>query len=548
MAVMATVAVVGLGTLPMALAEEAPSPGPETTEGTEGTGGATDAERLIGPATPGEAICTVSDSKLDAISGMVVTDAGIYAVEAGNASAVTIWTIDAASCAATSKNYTLDPVDPQELALGSDGALWVADTGDKSESGPPARERVAFEKFVIGASKGKIHRAVYPGGAKYHAEAMILDANDLPIVITQEGSAAGVYKAATPLVPDVTSGLPELTKVGDFTPQATGTENPLAAIGNGLVTGAAKSPDGKKVVVRTASDAYEFEVGEDGDIANAIVTGTPVVTRLPNEPAGGAIAYSLDGENFLTLSAKGAATENPQLLTYARHVPPPPAPVDTPTQPEESEQGWFESLTFSELTRIVSAVGVVGLVLAIAGIVGIRRARRRRREEEDEYDGYDDYDDDRRGRGRGGRGGRGRGGLGDYDQGYGDQGYDQGYADAGYGGNGYGGQGGQYADAGYGGRAAYGANGYGANGYGGQQQYGADPYGQPQYGGQQGYDQGYADQYGGQGYGGDQYAGQQGYGGDQYGGGQQGYGGAGGQYGGYGYEEDFDPMQDPRRH
>jgi hypothetical protein len=545
MAVMATVAVVGLGPA-VALAEEAPTPGPETTEGTEETGGESDAEGLIGPATAGEAICTLSDAKLDAISGMVVTEAGIYAVEAGDTSAVTIFTVNAADCTSKSTNYTFNPVDPQDLALGSDGSLWVADTGDKSDTAP-SRERIALEKVTIGTTKATPYRVLYPGGAKYHAEAMILDANDSPIIITQEGATAGVYKATTPLVPDVTSGLPELTKVGDFTPQATGTENPLAAIGNGLVTGAAKSPDGKKVVVRTASDAYEFEVGEDGDIANAIVTGTPVVTRLPNEPAGGAIAYSLDGEKFLTLSAKGAATENPALLTYARHVPPPPAPVDTPTQPEESEQGWFDQLTFSELTRIVSAVGVVGLVLAIAGIVGIRRARRRRREEEDEYDDYDDYDDGRRGRGRGGRG---RGGRGDYDQGYGDQGYDQGYADAGYGGNGYGGQGGQYADAGYGGRATYGANGYGANGYGGQQQYGADPYGQPQYGGQQGYDdQGYADQYGGQqGYGGDQYAGQQGYGGDQYGGaGQQGYGGAGGQYGGYGYEEDFDPMQDPRR-
>ena len=78
------------------------------------------------------------------------------------------------------------------------------------------------------------------------------------------------------------------------------------------MTGAAKSPDGKKVVIRTASDAYEFEVGEDGDIAKAIVEGTPVVTPLPNEPAGGAIAYSLDGTKFLTLSAKGAGGREPE--------------------------------------------------------------------------------------------------------------------------------------------------------------------------------------------------------------------------------------------
>src|SRR5690606_6798547 len=367
--------------------------------------------------------------------------------------------------------------------------------------------------------------------------------NDKPIIIAQDGASAGIYVPTGEMVADTTQNLPELSKVGEFTPQNTGTSNPMGQIGNSLVTGAAKSPDGSKVVIRTVSDAYEFEVGADGDIVKAITEGTPLVTRLPGEGSNsGAIAYSLDGESFLTLGKKEAgATENVSLLSYPRHQPPPDDPVDEGPPPGSGEKGFLDSLTFSELTRIVSAVGVVGLVLAIAGIVGIRRARRRRREEE-EWDDYydDDYDDDRRGRGRrGGRGGRGGRdgygrGYGDYDEGYGygPQGYDSGYADAGYGAGGYGADG--YGDG-------YGGDGYaGAPGYGGGQ-YGADQYGGDQYGGQQGYDP-----YGQPHYGADQYGGQQHYGADQYGG--QGYGDQyGGQYGGYGYEDDFDPMHDPRR-
>jgi hypothetical protein len=526
-AVVMSVGVVG----PTAAFAEDPTPTPGAEEPT-GSG----ADRLIGPADPGEEVCTVDKSQLDAVSGMVVTQQGIYAVESGDTNQIALWTIDAASCVATTKNYDFNPIDPQDLALASDGSLVVADIGWET---PASRTRIALEKLTVGDTKVTPYRLVYAGGATLHALAMLLTKDDQPIIIAQEGGVAGVYQPSTPIVPDVSSNLPELTKVGDFTPQETGTENPMSAIGNSLVTGAAKSPDGTKVVIRTVSDAYEFEIGEDGDIAKAIVEGTPSVTRLPNEPGGGAIAYSADGESFLTLAPKAAgATENAKLLSYTRYIPPPeePAGGETPTQPQADERGWLERLSFSELTRIVSAVGVVGLVLAIAGIVGIRRARRRRREEE-EYDDYDDYDDDRRGRGRGRRGGRG--GRDDY--GYGD--YDQGYADAGYGGNGY--AAGGYAEAGYGGRSGAGyANGYGGNGYP-QQQYGADQYGgQQQYGGQAGYDPYGQPQYGADQYGAEQYGGQQ-YGGEPHSGGQQ-YGGQ--QYGGgYGYEEDFDPMHDPRR-
>ncbi len=514
-----------------------------TPSASAGAGG--EADPNISAATPGTAGCAVP-STLDEITGMVATDQGIYVVEGGDRedpSAVRITLLDQA-CKATTKTYTggINPRDPEDLALGSDGSLVIADIGDNPASGSPERERIAVEKAPAAGGKATIYRMVYPSGGKFDAEAMLLDKDDVPIIFTQEGNKSGIYKPTKALVPDITSNLPALQKVGDFTPKRTGTENQMGVVGQSLVTGAAKSPDGKLVVIRTRSDAYEFTVGDDGDIVKAITEGTPMITRLPNEPQGEAISYTADGTKFVTVSVKpSGAAEAPKLLTYTRHVPAlpeDPGAEDLPQAPG-SGQSWFDKLSFSELTRIVAAVGVVGLVLAIAGIVGIRRARRRRREEE--YDDYDDYDDPR-GRGRRGRGGRGYddehsfSGLRDSQYG----GYDQqgGYADAGYGGNGYGG----YSDSGFGGQRGYGGNAYGGqpgadayDQYGGQQYGGQPQYGDQQYGGAPPADYGaYGDQYGGQQYG--DYGGQQHYGAD--------YNQA---QSGYGYEDDFDPMQDPRR-
>jgi hypothetical protein len=568
------VALVVLGPVTAAYAED-PTPTPSA-----GAGGGADPN--LGPATPGEAVCTVANNALNEITGMVATDKGIYVVEGGDTeqpTQVKIYTLNAKDCKASVKSFAQDPVDPEDLALGSDGFLWVADIGDNGEGGP-SRERIAFEKVNPSGGTPVIYRVVYPNKGQFHATAMLLDKDDVPIIFTQGNGKSAIYTPAKALVANAVANLPQLKKVGDFTPQKTGTSNGAGAVGNSLVTGAAKSADGKKVVIRTRSDAYEFAVGDDGDIVKAITETDPVVTPLPDEPQGEAITYSADGSKFLTLSTKPEeATENPKLLSYTPHVPvatDPNASAD-PNENVAEEPGagqtWLDKLTFSELTRIVAAVGVVGLVLAVAGVIGIRRARRRRREE-DEYDDYDDYEDEpppRRGRGR------------DPDRGYAPRdpqyseygqyadssyGASGGYADNGYGSNGYATSGyGQSQAAGYGQPQAADGNGYAAAGYGGGQagqagqtgqtgqagyagysdgaaygQYGADQYGQQQQQQQQyaGYDPYGQPQYGGQ------YGGEQNYGTAGYGAQAQGYGQQYGEGGYTGYEDDFDPLHDPR--
>jgi hypothetical protein len=500
----------------------------------------------LGPPTPGEEVCTVTSTTLVAISGMVTTANGYVVVEDGSKDPTNLklYTLDA-QCKSTVKTYVGDPVDPEDLALGSGNTIWISDTGDNDK----VRDRVALWKIPSSGTTAVRYRLSYPDG-KHDAEALLMDKDDVPLIITKDGPKSGIYRPVGALQPNNATAQP-MEKVGDFSPQKTDTATPLGQLGNVAVTGAAKSPDGSKVVIRTLSDAYEFDV-PDGDIAKAITSGTPRITPLPDEPQGEAITYTADGAAFVTLGEKPQGGTSPKLLKYPPYVPPPAAPAGNGggnQQQTKNKQSWLDKLSFTQLTRIVAAVGVVGLVLAIAGIVGIRRARRRRLEEA-EYDDYDDdYDEPPRRRGRRGReeehsfsglrDPRYRGGFDPYAGGDGYDGgsngggyFDQGYADSGYAGN-RGGYGQAYAGQGYEGQGyagqGYEGQGYAGQGYAGQGYDGQGYDGQGGYAGQ-GYPQGYEDYAGGQ-YGG---------GGGQYGGGKY------GSYGANGYE-DFDPMQDPRR-
>ena len=98
-----------------------------------------------------------------------------------------------------------------------------------------------------------------------------------------------------------------LKLAGQFTPEQTGTATKFGLAGQNWVTGGANSPDGSKVVIRTYSDAYEFDV-KNGDVVSAITKGKPRITPLPDDAQGEAIAYTPDGASFLTLSNDSNAT------------------------------------------------------------------------------------------------------------------------------------------------------------------------------------------------------------------------------------------------
>jgi hypothetical protein len=470
-----------------------------TTSGQPEGGGGGDTSYLIGPQTAGTAGCALPESA-DEVVGIAVTPAGTAVINGDSAQEdfqIEVITLDA-SCNAVPETWQQDPRLPEDL-LFSNGTFYICDCGDPAKD----RERIAMEKVVPDGEGAEIYRFSYPSGA-LDAKAMVLGASGTPVIFADEGAGVtGIYTVAQ-LGQDDGDAVP-MTRAGQWSPMQTGTPG---GGGGTAVTGAATSPDGSRVVIRTASDAYEYAV-TGGDIATAF-SGDPIgVTPLPNEPKGEAITYATDGEHFITASSGASGLT---LLTYQRYIAP-DEPVQTiePTTPtDEGDGGLLSRFSMSELTKIIGAVGVVGIVLAIAGIIGIRRARRRREEDwDDDYDDDDDDYDDRRSRRRRGRGRDDYDSRempaysgGAYDESYGGQqgygqdytGYQQGYAEQGYG----------QDYTGY--QQGYGGQGYDQQGY--DQQGG---YADPAYGGQQGYgteQQGYGD-YGQQGYG--DYGGRQGY-------------------------------------
>jgi hypothetical protein len=326
----------------------------------------------VGPATPGTAVCTIDG--LPEITGMVATAQGIYVVQGGHTrrpATVVVWTVNATTCKTTSTDYGFLPIDPQDLSLGSDGSLWVADIGQGV--GPQnTRTRIALERVTVGSGQAAVpYRALYPASGKFQAEAMLLDGTDKPVIIAQESGHSVLYSPAQPLTANAENGLPALVKVGEFVTVATGTANPLGDAGQSLVTGAARSPDGSKVVIRTASDAYEFAVGADGDIVKAITTGSPLITPLPNEERGTAITYSADGSQFLTLST----APRPVLRSYRPFRPQPPSPA-APSGAAATAAAAPKS-TSSSSNATPFAIAAVVVVVAALLVFGWLRLRRR---------------------------------------------------------------------------------------------------------------------------------------------------------------------------
>src|SRR3989440_2566980 len=225
---------------------------------------------------PGQAVCTVGDQRLVELSGLVATDTGYVTVNDSNDdnTAMRIFFLDKQCKFTRSIGYPRQARDPEDLAVAPDGAIWVADIGDNTPTGPNHRTTIALWRLAPGGNtEPVIYRLAYPDGA-HDAEALVFNSNGTPVIVTKEVSGvSGMYVPKGQLQPNTNTGA-ELVKVGQFKPLRTGTPGFLAVVGQGLVTGGANAPDFKRVALRTYSDAYEWDV-PDGDVVKAITTGTP---------------------------------------------------------------------------------------------------------------------------------------------------------------------------------------------------------------------------------------------------------------------------------
>jgi len=324
----------------------------------------------------GQQICNITDSRLQEISGLAAVDTGYLAINDSNPdpSVMRIFRLDGQCKVTGTTAYPSDARDPEDVAVAPDGTVWVADTGDNDAK----RTTVALWKLAPGEKTPVIHRLTYPDGAK-DAEALLINGDGTPVIVTREAGKPGIYVPSGPLVPRSNAGV-ALRRVGQFELPASQTSNPLGQIGRSVVSGGATAPDGKRVALRTYADAIEWDV-PDGDVVKAITTGKPRVTPLPNEPQGESITYSRDGKSFITVSEMPAGRSVP-LLRYAPAAP--PAAVQTPAaaggaKGGDDDGGFGSNLTIDDITYLVAAVGALGLLLVVIGVVAIRRSRAARR-------------------------------------------------------------------------------------------------------------------------------------------------------------------------
>ena len=331
-------------------------------------------------ATAGKKVCKVTDPKLGQLSGIVATKTGFIVVNGSTdvASHKKIFYLDTKCKIVDEKSYSGGgPRDTEDMVLSSDEkTLWIADIGDNSFSKEDGtrRDTIGVWKMPVDGTKPTLYRLTYPQGDYHDAEALLINGTT-PLIITREiGKAASIYEPSGPLSTGK-EGVP-LRKAGSITVSATETVgNPYARIGNKTIDGAAIAPGGGKVVLRTYTDALEYDV-TGGDVLGALLKNKPRYTGLPNETRGEAITYSADGKLFYTVSnmAGNQDTAN-YILSYA-----PSTEAATIKKASSSDAGgkkWYADLTIDQITYAVGAVGLIGLILVGAGVMGIVRHRKR---------------------------------------------------------------------------------------------------------------------------------------------------------------------------
>ncbi len=300
--------------------------------------------------------CEITDPRLPELSGLASAGDTMLAMDDGGDRAE-VYVLDGSCAVGEVRSADVDPYDPEDLALASDGTIWLADTGDNNQD----RETVA----LIGLRPDGSHtltRLTYPDGA-HDAEALLLAPDGTPYVVTKEVlGASAVYRPDAPLADGATVPMSEVLRLG-FT--LTGTPGgPVGRAGQLLVTGGAVSPDGQRIALRTYTDAYVWPLA-GSDVVGAL-GGAPARVALPESPQGEAITFAANSRDLLVSGEGLPATVT--LLPASGALE--PAAVTGPAEDASAEGAPARSV--SPLTA-----GLVAALAATALVWVVGRFRRR---------------------------------------------------------------------------------------------------------------------------------------------------------------------------
>ncbi|MEV6875021.1 esterase-like activity of phytase family protein [Amycolatopsis sp. NPDC051128] len=309
-------------------------------------------------------LCTMKDSRIGELSGLVSDGSRLYAINDGGTKAQ-VFVLGRDCKVQKVLTDRTDPFDVEDLARTPDGRLWLSDTGDNEKG----RLTVALLEM---SPQGQVtlHRLTYPDG-QHDTEALLMDKSGTPYLITKDIlGEAKVYRPSGPLA---SPGPTNLEKVGSLKIETTDTPGgPVGSIGSALVTGGASMADGSVVALRTYTDAYVY-AAPDGDVAAAL-RRTPVRIPLPGEKQGEAIAFDPDG----TLLSGGEGVGQP--LRAVRGAAALAAQSGAPAEGKTTTGTGASSGSAGDGAGL-PVLPAAGITLAVIGIgwFGFSRLRRRSR-------------------------------------------------------------------------------------------------------------------------------------------------------------------------
>ena len=319
-------------------------------------------------------LCSVTDPRLDSISGMAASRGALYV--ANDTAPVTVYRLDDRCRVATRTVLTLpaahDPVaalrangstavDLEDMAVDADGALWLGDVGGNRAPRavvslyrwvPGTVQDAAASREVLPRSQAK-HRAAnqvtrydlrYPDGP-HDVEALLVSLTGEVVLVTKvDTGVAGIYAADLPLRPVST-----VRRIGtlDLRPWLPGRLTTALA-----VTGGAVAPDGVHFALRTHGAALEWDA-PDGDIVNALAVGVPRPLPLGNALQGEAITYAEGRSALLTEGEQLPAPLGSVALRREPGYAPPAGPVFPPA--------------------VLAGAGATGLLCVFVGWLAWRR-------------------------------------------------------------------------------------------------------------------------------------------------------------------------------
>ncbi|WP_070378290.1 hypothetical protein [Rhodococcus sp. WMMA185] len=335
-------------------------------------------DRILVDAAEFTPICTPDDSdvgapaesSLEELSGLVSAAGLLYAVgDSGSDRAVAV--MDADCVVQRWLPLPVDPYDVEDMALGPDGRLWLADVGDNGRR----RETVALIAMDRDTGVGELHRLTYPDGP-HDAETLLIQRDGTPLIVTKEILGVGsVYRP----VGDVgvgglaTPGPTPLEKVAVLDPSETsgkgveGSGNAAPSLRPTMFTGGAVSADGTVAAVRNYSDVFLYSA-PDGDLLSAFASGPVVRARVPQQPQGESVAFTESGDLLIASEAREGPIPAIQVLPGAVSLVQGTQPAGTVVDDESAE---------SSGTRWeIGVAALLGVALtAVLGYVALRRVR-----------------------------------------------------------------------------------------------------------------------------------------------------------------------------